>query len=81
MNKKDECPGAKNIRRPTPAYRKCPTCGAYVEVWSDEAKTKCVCRETIFLEETPSCIQWCPTARECIGSEKYEKLVKTQKKR
>jgi hypothetical protein len=24
----------------------------------------------------PTCIDWCPAARECIGSEKYDRLMK-----
>jgi hypothetical protein len=27
----------------------------------------------------PTCIEWCPAARECIGSEKYERLMKRKK--
>jgi DNA-directed RNA polymerase subunit RPC12/RpoP len=35
----DKCPGSTGV--PKPSYRKCPKCGAQVEIWSDEEKTKC----------------------------------------
>jgi hypothetical protein len=28
----------------------------------------------------PTCIEWCPAAKECIGVEKYERLTKGRKK-
>ena len=72
----DKCPGAAKIRTPIPAYKKCPDCGEEVEIWSDELKVKCTkCGATVFKEDTPSCIEWCRYAKECIGEEKYNKLM------
>jgi hypothetical protein len=28
----------------------------------------------------PTCIEWCPAARDCIGAEKYERLMAARKK-
>jgi hypothetical protein len=27
----------------------------------------------------PTCIEWCSSAKECIGAEKYERLMKGKK--
>lgn len=70
------CPGSGNIRTPAPSYKKCPQCGEEVEIWSDELKAKCTnCGATVFREKTPSCIEWCKHAKECIGTEKWMELV------
>lgn len=72
-----ECPGSKNIKRPTPENIKCPSCGEEVEIWSDEAKTKCPkCKTIVFRKEEQSCLNWCEYAKECIGEKKYNKYIK-----
>jgi DNA-directed RNA polymerase subunit RPC12/RpoP len=73
MNK---CPGqdARNLTAET--YR-CPNCGSSVEIFSDEQRRRCpVCKAMVFTEETPSCIQWCKAARECLGPERYEAAMR-----
>ena len=73
----DRCPGSGNIRTPIPTLKKCPNCGEEVEIWSDELKTRCTqCGTTVFREAVPSCIEWCHAAKECLGEEKYNKLMK-----
>jgi hypothetical protein len=70
------CPGAANVRTPTIKLKKCPQCGAEVEVFSNEIKTACRgCGFTVY-NDIESCIQWCTYARECVGDEMYESLVK-----
>jgi DNA-directed RNA polymerase subunit RPC12/RpoP len=55
---------------------KCPNCGAQVEIFSDELKVKCHrCGSKVYREETPSCIEWCATARECLGEERWQELM------
>ena len=72
----DKCPGSGDIRTPIPSYKECPQCGAEVEIWSDELKTKCTkCGTTVYKEEVPSCIEWCEYAKDCIGEEKYNRLM------
>ncbi|ODS39343.1 MAG: hypothetical protein A7316_05760 [Candidatus Altiarchaeales archaeon WOR_SM1_86-2] len=74
-----KCPGASNIIRPKPGYVKCPGCGIEVEIWSDELKGECrKCGKTVFKEETPSCMQWCKYARECVGEDKYNEYMKNK---
>ncbi len=75
-----QCPGSSNIRTPVPSYKKCPSCGEEVEIWSHELKTQCPnCGTTVFKEDVPSCIEWCPYAEECIGEEKYKQLIGKKK--
>lgn len=72
----DGCPGSGNVRTPTPSLIACPGCGEEVEMWSDELKAKCSrCNTIVFREDVPSCIEWCKSARECIGEEKYNRLM------
>lgn len=69
------CPGASDIVRPTLVIVKCRACGNEVEMFTDEFKTTCdKCGATVFREETPSCIDWCKYAKECIGEEKYKQI-------
>ena len=71
-----KCPGSGNIRTPVPSLKKCPECGEEVEIWSDELRVKCTrCGATVLKENVPSCIEWCPSAKACIGGEKYTRLI------
>ena len=55
---------------------KCPKCGAEVEIFSDEARIKCQkCGTMVFREKMPSCIEWCASARQCLGEERWQKLM------
>ncbi len=50
-------------------------CGAEVEMFSDELRIKCrKCGEYVYKEKTPSCIEWCPAARQCLGEERWKAL-------
>jgi len=72
MNSK--CPGqdSRNIKA---EIIRCPECGYDVEVFSDEIRAKCPkCRNFVYRERIPSCLDWCQRARECIGEEKWKEL-------
>lgn len=71
------CPGAANISgTPTLEIKKCPVCGSDVELFSTDAQVNCgVCGFTVY-NNIASCIRWCTYARECVGDELYEKLMK-----
>jgi hypothetical protein len=74
---KEGCPGSREIRSPYPEEIKCVFCGRVSEIWSDEADTVCKgCGRGIHRDMKPTCIHWCPAAKECIGIEKYERLMK-----
>ena len=77
---KDSCPGSREIRTPYPEEIRCLWCDAVSEIWSDEVDIVCGgCGRKISREMKPTCIQWCPAAKECIGAEKYDRLMKRQK--
>ena len=70
-----KCPGqdSRNLRS---AIYKCPNCGADVEIFSDELKFRCrKCGQLVYRDKTPSCIDWCPSARKCLGEERWEQLM------
>ncbi|MFQ6033999.1 MAG: hemerythrin domain-containing protein [Candidatus Bipolaricaulia bacterium] len=46
-----------------------------MEIFSDELKAICPnCGRPVYREAMPSCLDWCPAARECIGPERWEQL-------
>ena len=70
----NRCPGleTRNLRV---ALYKCPNCGAEVEMFSDEVRVKCPeCGKNVYQEKTPSCIDWCASARQCLGEERWKQL-------
>ncbi len=78
---KEGCPGSAEIRSPKPEDIRCQNCGEKIEIWSDESESEC--KKCGHLNSRPigtSCIEWCAYAKECIGSEKLEKLLKAAKK-
>ena len=76
-----KCPG-QDSRKLSVSIHKCPKCGNEVEIFSDETRVKCrKCGEMVYTEQTPSCITWCASARECIGEEKWKELNEAQQKK
>jgi NADH pyrophosphatase NudC (nudix superfamily) len=70
-----KCPGS-DMRNITAGIYKCPKCGYDVEIFSDEARRRCSqCKEYVYKQETPSCIQWCKSARQCLGEEKWKSVM------
>ena len=78
------CPG-QDMRNLRISLHKCPNCGAEVEIFSDELRVKCQkCGKYVYKEKTPSCIDWCAAARQCLGDERWKQLkgeVQTTKER
>ncbi|MBI4284213.1 MAG: phosphohydrolase [Chloroflexi bacterium] len=69
-----KCPG-QDLNRLRVALYKCPKCKAEVEIFSDEMKVKCPkCGTMVYREQTPSCIDWCAQARQCLGEERWQEL-------
>ena len=69
-----KCPGqdSRNLRA---AMYTCPNCGTDVEMFSDELRIRChICGTFVYKEYTPSCIDWCPSAKECVGPERWKIL-------
>lgn len=72
---KNECPGSKDIKNPSPEELSCGKCGASVEIWTDESETKCKsCGNTVTRIIGPTCLDWCAFAKECVGEDKYRKI-------
>lgn len=68
------CPG-QDSRKLRVALYKCPGCGADVEIFSDEIKVRCQkCRQVVYRDKMPSCIDWCASARQCLGEERWRQL-------
>ncbi len=77
MIMKESCPGSREIRNPYPEEILCVFCGSGVEIWSDETETACKnCGRTVTRDMKNTCLEWCPAAKECVGLEKYEKIMK-----
>jgi DNA-directed RNA polymerase subunit RPC12/RpoP len=69
------CPGRDN-RNLRAELHKCPNCDNEVEIFSDEIKVRCSrCGENVFREKTPSCIDWCASARQCLGEARWRRLT------
>ncbi len=77
---KESCPGSAEIRSPYPEEINCFWCETRNEIWSDEVEMDCkACGKKITREMKTSCIEWCPAARDCVGPEKYDRLMKARK--
>jgi len=77
---KETCPGSREIRNPYPEEIRCDTCGAKTEIWTDEPETVCkACGSAVSRDMRMTCIKWCPAAKDCVGAEKYERLIKALK--
>ncbi len=75
-----KCPGQDSRKLKVSVYM-CPNCGASVEIFSDELKFKCKkCGTVVYRDKVPSCIEWCASARQCLGEEKWRELMGEDKK-
>ena len=54
----------------------CPQCGNTVEVFSVDTEVVCDRCGFVIYNDTLSCVQWCKYARQCVGDEMYESLMK-----
>jgi len=73
-----QCPGSANIRTPTLSIKKCPECGHDVEIFCSDVKVACDNCGFVIYYDISGCIQWCKHAKECIGEERYNELVKNR---
>ena len=71
----DHCPGAANLRTPTLAIKKCPQCSEEVELFSNDISVKCSNCGFVVYNDIESCVQWCRQAKECVGTETYDKIM------
>ena len=74
----NNCPG-QDKRKVTPEPIICSSCGYEAEIFSDEIKLSCPkCRQVLCREVLPTCVDWCKSAKECIGEEAYGNYKKNK---
>lgn len=75
-----KCPGSQRFSQSQPEIIACPHCGGEVEIWTDEITAKCPqCKKTVRREQQLTCLEWCKYAKECAGTEIYEKFLKNKR--
>ena len=79
------CPGNLTQGTPTIRLKKCPNCGAEVELFSTDMKVDCPqCGRAVF-NNLNSCAEYCQYAEQCLGTETYQRLkqqrIKLQEER
>ena len=74
-----QCPGQSKRDLKAELYL-CPKCSYQVEIFSDELRAICPgCGRQVYKEKTPSCIDWCRAAEQCLGEDAYRELKKQEK--
>lgn len=71
-------------KTPTIVEKVCPQCGHEIEMFSIDTQMTCEHCGFVAYNDTLSCVQWCAHAKDCVGEEMYEqmmKIVEQQKKR
>ena len=74
------CMGRSGIGTPTLRIIRCPECGSEMEMFSTDVKAVCgICGFTAY-NDIQTCVQWCPRAEECVGTEMYRKLNRVEER-
>lgn len=63
-------------RTPTIIEKICPNCGAEIEMFSIDTEMACEKCGFVAYNDSLSCVQWCKYAKECVGEEMYEAMMK-----
>ena len=63
-------------RTPTIIEKICPQCGSMIELFSIDTQMACEKCGFVAYNDTLSCVQWCAYAKECVGEEMYEAMMK-----
>lgn len=72
------CPG-QDSRKIKVELIKCHSCGYKLEIFSDETGRVCPkCASRVSKPVLPTCVNWCKSARECIGEEKWKQLLDSE---
>jgi len=61
---------------PRMEIKDCPKCGEEIEIFSNEASAKCPKCKFVIYNDLLSCVEWCEYAKECVGEETYDRLMK-----
>ena len=70
----DGCMGKP--RAPTIIEKTCPQCGSEIEMFSIDTEVACEKCGFVAYNDTLSCVQWCQYAKQCVGEEMYEHMMK-----
>jgi len=74
----NRCPGSDRLRDMVEiTYKRCPECGAEIEIMSCSPTAVCECGFTAYTD-TASCIKWCAHAKECVGESAYAEYMKAE---
>ncbi|MFZ2356701.1 MAG: phosphohydrolase [Candidatus Omnitrophota bacterium] len=69
-----KCPG-QDKRNIKVENLTCPACGQVLEIFSDEIKVTCPkCKKFACRARLPSCVDWCKSAKSCIGEKLWKEL-------
>lgn len=63
-------------RTPTIIEKICPNCGHEIELFSIDTEQTCDNCGFVAYNDTLSCVQWCQYAKQCVGEEMYEHMMK-----
>ena len=63
-------------KTPTIQEKICPKCGNLIEMFSIDTQMACEKCGFVAYNDTLSCVQWCEYARQCVGDEMYEHMMK-----
>ena len=70
----NQCPG-QDKRNLKAEIINCFHCGYSLEMFSDEIQIRCLkCKNLVYRDRLPSCVDWCKAARQCIGEEMFRRL-------
>ena len=75
----DGCQGKP--RTPEILEKICPRCGHEIEMFSTDTEVACENCGFIAYNDTLSCVQWCKYARQCVGEEMYEQMMKIKNRK
>ena len=75
----DGCQGKP--RTPEILEKICPRCDHEIEMFSTDTEVACENCGFIAYNDTLSCVQWCKYARQCVGEEMYEQMMKIKNRK
>ncbi|MBC8373175.1 MAG: hypothetical protein ISS69_16030 [Phycisphaerae bacterium] len=74
-----KCPGSSSSKPLDSTIITCPSCGADVELFSDEPMLRCGCGTVVRREIMPRCADWCPAAADCLGDAADPELLEKRR--
>ena len=63
-------------KTPTIIEKVCPQCGHEIELFSIDTQMPCEHCGFVAYNDTLSCVQWCQYAKQCVGEEMYESMMR-----